>query len=102
MPPPQDRAEATAHDAPVLHPIKEEAFDGDGRIKPDFQDRFISAPCLAWKKGTTFMDDEPGQSITYDTYDVIDVLEDRHNSFAESFEVGLSILRQHYQVFHLP
>ena len=48
------------------------------------------------------MDDEPGQSIAYDTYDVIDVLDDRHNSFAESFEVGLSILHQQYQVFHLP
>ena len=102
MPPPQDRAEAMAHDAPVLHPIKEEAFDEDGRIKLDFQDRFIPAPCFARKKGTTFRDDEPGQSIAYDTYDVIDVLEDRYNSFAESFEVGISILRQHYQVCKNP
>ena len=27
MTPPEDSAEAMAHDAPVLHPIKEEAFD---------------------------------------------------------------------------
>ena len=97
------RAEATANDdAPVLPPIKEEAFDEDGRIKPDFQSRFISAPRLARKKGTTLRDDEPGESLAYDTYDVIDVLEDRHNSFPETFVVGLSILREHYQVFDLP
>ena len=102
MPPPQDKAEAMAHDAPALHPIKEEAFDEDGHIKPDFQDHFIPATRFVQKKGTTFRDDEPGHSTAFDMYNVIDVLEDIHNSFAESFEVGLSILRQHYQVFYLP
>ena len=68
------RAEATANDAPALPPIKEEAFDEDGRIKPDFQSRFMPAPRLARKKGTTLRDDEPGESRAYDTYNVIDVL----------------------------
>ena len=36
MPSPPDRAEAIANDAPPFPPIKEEAFDEDGRIKPDF------------------------------------------------------------------
>ena len=38
MPPLADRAEATANDAPILPPVKEEAFDEEGPIKPDFQD----------------------------------------------------------------
>ena len=101
LPPPQDRAEATAHDAPVLHQINKEAFDEDGRIKSVFQDQFIPAPRFARTKGTTFRDDESTQKIAFDTYDVIDVLEDRHNSFSESFEVSVSILCQHFQVCKL-
>ena len=102
MPCSQVRAEVSARDAPVLHPIKEEAFDEDGHIKPDFQDRFIPAPRFARKKGTTFPDDEPNKSVAFDAYDVIDVLEDHHNSFSKSFDVGVSILRQHFQVCKSP
>ena len=102
MPSSPTRAEATANDAPAFPPIKEEAFDEEGRIKPDFQSRFMSAPRLARKKGTTLRDNEPGETQAYDMYDVIDILEDRQNYFAESYEVGISILREHYQVLDLP
>ena len=59
------------------------------------------APRLARKKGTTLRDDEPDETQAYDTYDIIDILEDRKNYFAESFEVGISILCEHYQVLDL-
>ena len=62
----------------------------------------MPAPRLACKKGTTLRNDEPGETLAYDTYDVIDVLEDQHNYFAGTFETGLSMLREHYQVFDLP
>ena len=102
MPSPPDRAEATANDAPPFPPIKKEAFDEDNRIKQDFQNRFMSAPRLARKKGNTLRDDESGKTLAYDTYNVIDILEDRHNYFAETFEVSVSILREHYHVLDLP
>ena len=47
MPSFQMRVEATTNDAPVFPPSKEEAFDEDGRIKPDFQSQFMPAPRLA-------------------------------------------------------
>ena len=53
------------------------------------------------KRGTTLRDDEPGETPAYDTYDVIDILEDQQNYFAESFEAGISLLREHYQVIIL-
>ena len=102
MPSPPGRAEATADDARAFPTIKEEAFDEDGRIKPDFQSRFMPALRLAWKNGTTLRDDEPGETQSYNTYDVIDLLEVWHNYFSEAFEVGVSILREHYQVLDLP
>ena len=85
MPSCPPRAEAPPNDAPTFSPIKAEAFDEEGRIKPDFQSRFMSAPRLARKKGTTLRDDEPGETLAYDTYDVIDILEDQHNYFSETF-----------------
>ena len=80
------RAEAPANDAPTFPPIKAEAFDEEGRIKPKFMSRFMRAPRLPRKKGTTLQDDEPGETPAYDTFDVIDILEDQQNYFAESFE----------------
>ena len=62
----------------------------------------MSAPRLARKKGTTLRDDELGETLAYGTYDVNDILEDWHNYFSEAFEVGVSILREHYQVLDLP
>ena len=78
MPSSPTRAEAMAKDSPAFPPIKKEAFDEDSRIKPDILNRFMSAPRLTRKKGTTLRDDEPGETLAYDTYDVIDILEDRH------------------------
>ena len=66
------RAEASANDAPNFPPIKAEAFDEEGRIKPEFMSRFMRAPRLPRKKGTTLWDDEPGETPAYDTFDVID------------------------------
>ena len=62
LPPSPPRAETTANDAPTFPPIKEEAFDEDGRVKPDFLNRFMPAPRLTRKKGTTLRDDEPTES----------------------------------------
>ena len=47
LPSPPDRAEATVNDAPAFPTIKEEDFDEDDRIKPDFQSRLMPAPRLA-------------------------------------------------------
>ena len=95
------RAEASANDAPNFRPIKAEAFDEEGRIKPEFVSQFMRAPRLPQKKGTTLWDDEPGETPAYDTFDVIDILEDQQNYFAESFEAGMTLLREHYQVIIL-
>ena len=100
-PSPPPRAEASANDAPTFPSIKAESFDEEGCIKPEFMSRFMRAPRLPRKKGTTLRDDEPGETLAYDTYDVIDILEDQQNYFAESFEAGISILREHYQVINL-
>ena len=56
------RAEAPANDAPNFPPIKAEAFDEEGRIKPEFMSRFMRAPRLPRKKGTTLRGDEPGET----------------------------------------
>ena len=53
------RAEAPANDAPTFPPIKAEALDDKGYIKPEFMSRFMRAPRLSRKKGTTVRDDEP-------------------------------------------
>ena len=34
----------------------------------------------------------------YVTFDVIKILENQQNYFAESFEAGMTLLREHYQV----
>ena len=49
----------------------------------------------------TLRDDEPGETPAYDTFDVIDILEDQQNYFVESFEAGMTLLREHYQVILL-
>ena len=95
------RAEAPANDAPIFPPIKAEAFDEEGRIKPEFMSRFMKAPRLPRKKGTTVRDDEPDHTKAYDTFDVIEILEDQQNYFADSFEAGMTLLREHYQVKYL-
>ena len=101
MPSSPPRAEAPANDAPNFPPIKAEAFDEEGRIKPEFMSRFMRAPRLPRKKGTTLRGDEPGETPAYDTFDVIDILEDQQNYFSESFEDGMTLLREHYQVIIL-
>ena len=95
-------AEAPANDAPSFPPIKAEAFDEEGYIKLEFMSRFMRAPRLPRKKGTTVRDDEPDQTKAYDTFDVIEILEDRQNYFDESFEAGMSLLCEHYQVNIFP
>ena len=40
---PPPRVEASANDAPTFPPIKAEAFDEEGRIKPEFMSRFMRA-----------------------------------------------------------
>ena len=97
MPSSPPRAEAPANDAPTFPPIKVEAFDKEGRIKPEFMSQFKRAPRLPRKKGTTLLA-EPGETQAYDTLDVIDILEDQQSYFAESFEAGMELLREHYQV----
>ena len=82
------RAEAPANDAPTFPLIKVEAFDDEGRIKPEFMSRFMRAPRFPRKKGTTVRDDDPDQTKAYDTFDVIEILEDQQNYFANSFEAG--------------
>ena len=57
-----------------------------------------ATPRLPRKKGTNIRDDEPEQTKAYDTFDVIEILEDQQNYFADSFEAGMSLLREHYQV----
>ena len=56
------RAEAPADDASAFPPIKAEAFDAEGYIKPEFMSRFLLVPPLPRKKGTTVRDDEPDQT----------------------------------------
>ena len=97
-PPSPPKAEAPANDAPSFPPIKAEAFDEEGYIKPEFMSRFMRVPRLPRKKGTTVRDDEPDHTKAYDTFDVIEILEDQQNYFAESFEAGMSLLHEHYQV----
>ena len=80
------RAKAPANDAMSFPPIKAEAFDDEGYIQSEFLSRFIHAPRLPRKKGTTVRDDEPDQTKAYDTVDVIEFLENQQNYFAESFE----------------
>ena len=55
----------------------------------------------ASKEGKTLRGDELGETPAYDTIDVIDILEDQQNYFAESFEAGMTFLREHYQVIIL-
>ena len=62
----------------------------------------MRVPRLPQKKGTTVRDDEPDQTKANDTFDVIEILEDQQNYFAESFEAGMSLLRKHYQVNIFP
>ena len=62
----------------------------------------MRVPPLPRKKGTTVRDDEPDQTKAYDTFDVIEILEDQQNYFAESFDAGMSLLREHYQVNIFP
>ena len=95
MPSSPPRAEAPANDAPTFPPIKAEAFDEEGHIKPEFMSRFKRAPRLPRKKGTTLLE-EPGETQAYDTLDVIDILEDQQSYFAKSFEAGMELLREHY------
>ena len=101
-PPSPPMAEAPANDAPSFPPIKAEAFDEEGHIKPEFMSRFMRVPRLPRKKGTTVRDDEPDHTKAYHTFDVIEILEDQQNYFAESFEAGMSLLREHYQVNTFP
>ena len=101
-PPSPPRAEAPANDALTFPPIKAEAFDAEGYIKPEFMSRFMRVPPLLRKKGTTVRDDEPDQAKAYDTFDVIEILEDQQHYFAESFDAGMSLLREHYQVNIFP
>ena len=54
------------------------------------------------EKGTTVWDDEPDETKAYDTFDVIEILEDQQNYFVESFEAGMTLLREHYQVISFP
>ena len=62
----------------------------------------MHVPRLPRKKGTTLRDDEPDETKAYDTFDVIEILEDQQNYFAESFGAGMTILREHYQVNNFP
>ena len=101
-PPSPPMAKAPANDAPSFPPIKAEAFDETGYIKPEFMSRFTCAPRLPRKKGTTVRDDEPEQTKAYDTFDVIEILEDQQNYFADCFEAGMSLLREHYYVHIFP
>ena len=94
------RAEDLANDAPTFPPIKADAFDEVGCIKPEFMIRFMRAPWLHRKKGTTVRDDEPDETKAYDTFDVIEILEDQQHYLAESFEAGITLLREHYQVIN--
>ena len=87
-PPSPLRAEAPADDAPAFPPIKAEAFDAEGYIKPEFMSRFLRVPPLPRKKGTTIQDDEPDHTKAYDTLDVIEILEDQQHYFADSFGNG--------------
>ena len=50
----------------------------------------MRAPRLPRKKGTTLLE-EQGETQAYDTLDVIDILEDQQNYFAESFEAGTKV-----------
>ena len=97
MPSSPPRAEAPANDAPTFPPIKAEAFDEEGRIKSEFMSRFKRAPRLPRKKGTTLLE-EPGETQACDTLDVIEILEDQQSYFAGSFDAGMELLREHYQV----
>ena len=97
MPSSPPRAEAPANDAPTFPPIKAEAFDEEGHIKPEFMSRLSVLHVCPRKKGTTLLE-EPSETQAYDTLDVIDILEDQQNHFAESFEAGMELLREHFQV----
>ena len=96
------RAEAPANDALSFPLIKADAFNDEGRIKPEFMSSFMRAPQLPRKKGTTVQDDKPDETKAYDTFDVIEILEDHQNYFAESFEAGMTLLREHYQLNNFP
>ena len=101
-PPSPPRAEAPADDAPIFPPIKAEAFDAEGFIKTEFMSRFMRVPPLPRKKGTTVREDEPDQNRAYDTLDVIEILEDQQKYFAGSFDAGMSLLPEHFQVNIFP
>ena len=97
--PKQDLAEPTTNDAPAFCPVKEESFDDEGRMKKAFKSQFVTLPSkLSCQQPRQPQGGEPTEARVYTVVEVVDSLDENHQSFHEQFEKGVAHLRQQMEV----
>ena len=97
--PEEERAEATANDDPAFRPVKEEPFYDEGRRKDAFKTQFVPLPSrLSRQQPRPSPDGEPDEDRVYNMVEIVDILDETHQSFHEHFEEGVARLRKQMEV----
>ena len=95
----EEAAAATPKVAPVLNSVKEEPFDEDGYLKEDFQRQFMPLPHrLTRQRPGIARVVELDQERVYSMTEIVDILDETHNTHDEHFEEGVSLLRKQMEV----